>query len=109
MLSFPEEPRILNLRTCSTNSSGRSFASIVSRKVRRTSRLDTTMLALDLLAVLQHNARRATVSDENLVDGSAAADLPPLASSDAASACVTAPMPPRAKPQAPTAPSMFPM
>jgi len=45
MLSLPDEPRILKLRTWDTNSPGRSFASMISRKVRRTSRLETTIRA----------------------------------------------------------------
>ena len=45
MFNFPEEPRILKFRTCRRNSSGRSFASMVSRKVRRTSRLEMTSRA----------------------------------------------------------------
>src|SRR5580692_4651852 len=42
MLSLPEEPRILKRRTCARNSGGRCCGATVSRKVRRTSRLETT-------------------------------------------------------------------
>src|SRR5882757_7811656 len=45
MFSLPEEPRILKLRTWRRKSAGRSASCIDSRKVRRTSRLETTSFA----------------------------------------------------------------
>jgi hypothetical protein len=109
ILSLPEEPRILKLRTCETNSSGRSPAFHDVQEGAAHIQDWTPRGRLDLLAIGQHHAAGAPIAHQDLLHRRAAADAAAAGLERGASACVTAPMPPRAKPQAPTAPSMLPM
>ena len=79
------------------------------RKLRFGSAADITTFALQLVAVLQRDARGAAALDDDLLTGALVRISTPSARAELAIAAVTPPLPFLAKPQARNAPSISPM
>ena len=109
IFNFPEEPRILKFLALDTTSDGKSFSSIILRNVRFGSRFETTMFAAISSPLLKATPTALFPLTIICSTSESTRISPPKDRNDEANASETAPMPPRAKPHAPTVPSTSPI
>ena len=107
--TFAEEPRKRNARTPRISSSGSSFSSTRSRKVRRGSRLEDTTFACSSSPLARATPVTRPFLTSTCATGASVRISAPASRAAEAIASATAPVPPLAKPHARKWPSISPM